>query len=138
MFANNEITDRGLLHKLLRTEAGKVTTAERRVWAHSIESAIKDAARPSTLVRLRLTHPSVVVAAAPALSAVAATLRDEEDVVSRETLDAVRTFMTDGIDSPLYGRDPLAAHRAADELRRLVVTGRIAQRPREVAHAGAA
>ena len=138
MFANNEITDRGLLHKLLRTEAGKVTTDERRVWAHSIEGAIKDASRPSTLVRLRLTHPAVVVAAAPALSAVAATLRDEEDVVSRETLDAVRKFMTDGSDSPLYGRDPLAAHRAADELRSLVVTGRTAQRPREVAHAGAA
>jgi hypothetical protein len=138
MFANNEITDRGLLHKLLRTEAGNVTTDERRVWAKSIDGAIKDASRPSTLVRMRLTHPAVVLAAAPALSAVAATLRDEADVVSRETLDAVRTFMTDGLDSPLYGRDPLAAHRAADELRSLVVAGRIAQRPREVAHAGAA
>ena len=138
MFANNEITDRGLLHKVLRTEAaGKVTTDERRVWARSIDGAIKDASRPSTLVRMRLTHPAVVLAAAPVLSAVAATLRDEEDVVSREALDAVRQFMTDGIDSPLYGRDPLAAHRAADELRSLV-TGRIAQRPREVAHAGAA
>jgi hypothetical protein len=139
MFANNEITDRGLLHRLLRTEAGKVTTDERRVWADSIEGTIEDASRPSTLVRMRLTHPAVVVAAAPALSAVAATLRDEEHaVVSREALDTVRTFMTDGIDSPLYGRDPLAAHRAADELRNLVVAGRIARRPREVAHAGAA
>jgi hypothetical protein len=138
MFANNEITDRGLLHKLLSTEARKVTTDERRVWAQSIDGAIKDASRPSTLVRMRLTHPAVVLAAAPALSAVAATLRDEEDVVSRKTLDAVRTFMTDGIDSPLFGRDPLAAHRAADELRSLVVAGRFAQRPREVAHAGAA
>jgi hypothetical protein len=138
MFVNNEITERGLLHKLLRAEAAKVTTDERRVWAHSIEGAIKDASRPSTLVRMRITHPAVVVAAAPALAAVAARLRDEDGDVSREALDAVRTFMTDGIDSPLYGRDPLAAHRAADELRKLVVTGRIAQRSREVAHAGAA
>ena len=36
----------------------------------------------------------------------------------RESLDAVREFMTDGIDSPLYGRDPLAARRGADALRR--------------------
>jgi hypothetical protein len=139
MFANSEITDRGLLHKLLRTEAGKVTTDERTVWARSIEGAIKDASRPSTFVRLRLTYPAVVVAAAPALSAVAAALRDEENVVvSREALDAVRKFMSDGIDSPLYGRDPLAARRVADEVRTLVVTGRITRRSREVARVGAA
>jgi hypothetical protein len=139
MFANTEITDRGLLHKLLRTEAGKVTTDERRVWARSIEGAIKGASRPSTLVRMRLMHPAVVVAAVPALSAVAAALREAENVVvSRDALNAVRTFMTDGANSPLYDRDPLAAHRAADELRDLVVTDRIAKRPREVAHAGAA
>jgi hypothetical protein len=138
MFVNNEITERGLLHKLLKAEAATVTIDERRVWAQSIDGAINDASRPSTLARMRLTHPAVVTAAAPALSAVAATLRDEQEFVSREALDTVRAFMTDGIDSPLYGRDPLAAHRAADELRNLVVTGRIAQRSREVAHAGAA
>jgi hypothetical protein len=134
MFANNEITDRGLLHRLLRTEAGHVTTDERKLWARTIDGAIKDAYRPSTLVRMRLTHPAVVVAAAPALAAIAATLRDEGNVVSRDAMDAIRTFMTDGIDSPLYGRDPLAAHRAADELRSLV-TGTAAQRPREAARA---
>ena len=136
MFVNNEITDRGLLHKVLTKAAGKVTMDERAVWARSAEGAVKDASRPSTIVRRRLTHPAVVVAAAPALSAVAATLRDEQAVVSREALDAVRKFLTNGIDSPLYGRDPLAARRAADELRSLVVTGGIAQRFREVAHAG--
>jgi hypothetical protein len=138
MFANNEITDRGLLHKLLKAEAAKVTTDERTVWAESIDRAIKDASRPSTLVRMRITHPAVVIAAAPALSAVAAVLRDEDVVVSRDALDAVRTFMTDGIDSPLYGRDPLTAHRAADALRHVVAASRVAQRSREVAHAGAA
>jgi hypothetical protein len=138
MFANNEISDRGLLHKLLKAEAAKVTTDERTVWAESIDRAIKDASRPSTLVRMRITHPAVVIAAAPALSAVAAVLRDADVVVSRDALDAVRTFMTDGIDSPLYGRDPLTAHRAADELRHVVAASRVAQRSREVAHAGAA
>lgn len=139
MFVNNEITDRGLLHTLLKKEAGKVTMDERTMWAGSIESAIEDASRPSTLVRLRLTQPAVVVAAAQALSAVAVALRDEENVsVSRAGLDAVRAFMTDGVGSPLYGRDPLASRRAAEELRNLVVTGRGAQRSREFAHAGAA
>ena len=71
MFVNNEITDRGLLHKLLRAEARKVTPDERALWAHSIDGAIKDATRPSTILRLRLTHPDVVAAAAPSLSAVA-------------------------------------------------------------------
>ena len=44
-------------------------------------------------------------------------LRDEDVAVSREGLDAVREFMTDGIDSPLFGSDPLAARRGAEELR---------------------
>jgi hypothetical protein len=135
MFVNNEITERGMLHKLLKAEAGKVTFSERTVWARSIDGAIKGASQPSTLVRMRLTQPSVVLAAAPALAAIAAVLRNEDDVVSREALDAVRSFMTDGIDSPLYGRDPLAARRAAEELRGRVVTSRVAQREREVAHA---
>jgi hypothetical protein len=122
MFVNNEITDRGLLHKLLDKVAGDVTMDERATWARSVDNAIKDASRPSTPVRMRLTRPAVVMTAAPALSAVSAGLRDEEMVISREALDAVRAFMTDGIDSPLYGRDPLAAQRAAEGLRSLVAT----------------
>lgn len=123
MFVNNEITDRGLLHRLLKKEARVVTMDEREVWARSVDNAIKDATRPSTVIRMRLTRPAVVIAAAPALSAVAAALRDEQTVVSRQALDAVRSFMTDGIDSPLYGRDTLAAQRAAEALRNLVVAG---------------
>ena len=34
--------------------------------------------------------------------------------MSPEALAAVREFMTDGIDSPLYGSDPLAARRGAE------------------------
>ena len=78
MFVNNEITDRGLLHRLLKKTAGEVTLEERTVWARSVDNAIKDATQPSTPIRMRLTRPAVVLAAAPALSAVAAELRDEK------------------------------------------------------------
>ena len=128
MFVNNEITDRGLLHKLLKKVTSDVTMDEREVWARSVDGALKDAANPSTMVRSRLTRPAVVFAAAPALSAVAAVLRDDKVAVSREALDAVRKFITDGIDSPLYGRDPLAARRGADALRRQLVAAEAAQR----------
>jgi hypothetical protein len=133
MFNNNEITDRGLLHKLLRKATSEVTMDEREVWARSVEGALKDASRPSTMVRSRLTRPAVVLAAAPALSAVAAVLRDEDVAVSREAIDAVRAFITDGIDSALYGRDPLAAQRAADALRSLVAADASVRRTREAA-----
>ena len=111
MFVNNEITNRGVFHRVLKKAASEVTIDERKMWARSIDGAIKDASRPSTMVRRRLTYPAVVLSAAPGLSAVAAVLRNDEVTVSREALDAVRTFMTNGIESPLYGRDPLAARR---------------------------
>jgi hypothetical protein len=135
MFANNEITDRGLLHRLLVRVSNEVTTEERIAWARSIDGAIKEAASPAIPLRNRVASPFVVLGAAPALSAVAAVLRDEDVVVSRESLNAVREFMTNGIDSPLYGRDPLAARRGADALRsRLAARTEVAPR----ATAGAA
>ncbi|MDP9255998.1 MAG: hypothetical protein M3Q31_05520 [Actinomycetota bacterium] len=138
MFVNNEITNRGLLHKLLKKAVVDVTMDERRVWARSVEGAIKDASRPSTPFRRSLTRPAVVIGAAPGLSAVAAVLRDDKIAVSREAIDAVRTFMTDGIDSPLYGSDPLAARRGAEALRGLVVANASAKRAHEVAHGSTA
>jgi hypothetical protein len=128
MFANNEITDRGLLHRLLVRVSNEVTTEERIAWARSIDGAIKEAASPAIPLRNRVASPFVVLGAAPALSAVAAVLRDEDVVVSRESLNAVREFMTNGIDSSLYGRDPLAARRGADALRRLLVAAEPAER----------
>jgi hypothetical protein len=119
MFANNEITNRGLLHRALEKAANEVTMDERKVWARSIDGAIKDATRPSIRLRNRVARPAVVLAAAPSLTAVAAVLRNETAIVTREALDATRTFMTDGVDSPLYGHDPLIARRGADALRRL-------------------
>jgi len=119
MFANNEITNRGLLHRALAKAAREVTADEREVWARSIERALEDASRTSLPLRNRVARPAVVLAAAPPLAAIAAVLRHENAAVTRASLDAVRTFMTDGVDSPLYGSDPLAARRGADNLRRL-------------------
>jgi hypothetical protein len=138
MFNNNEITDRGLLHKLLTKATSEVTMDEREVWARSVDGAIKDASRPSTMVRSRLTRPDVVIAAAPSLAAVAAALRDEEVTVSRAAIDAVRSFITDGIDSPLYGRDPLAARRGADALHGLLAAGSAKRAHEDARHTTAA
>jgi hypothetical protein len=134
MFANNESTSRGLLHRSLGRAHEEVTLDERMLWAHSIDRAIKAAASPAIPFRARVAWPGVVLGAAPALVAVAAALRDEDLSVSREELDAVRAFMTDGIDSPLFGSDPLAARRGADELRRELTGAEAANR----ATAGAA
>jgi hypothetical protein len=128
MFANNEITERGLLHKLLDRASHEVTYHERTSWARSIDGAINDAVSTAVPLRNRVARPVVVLGAAPALAAVAATLRDGDAAVSREALDAIREFMTDGIDSPLYGSDPLAARRGADALRRLVAGAKSARR----------
>jgi hypothetical protein len=128
MFVNNEITERGLLHRLLDRVGHAVTSEERTTWAHSIDNAIRDAATPGVPLRNRVARPVVVLSAAPALSAVAAALRNEDAVVTREELDAVREFMTNGIDSPLFGRDPLAARRGADALRRQFAGAEAAQR----------
>ena len=128
MFANNEITERGLLHRMLDRASNEVTSEERKAWARSIDGAIRDAASPSVPLRNRVARPAVVLGAAPALSAVAAALRDEDQPVSREALTAVREFMTSGVDSPLYGRDPLAARRGADALRRQIVAAEAAER----------
>jgi hypothetical protein len=128
MFAIKEFTDRGLLHRVLARVSNEVTMDERIMWARSIDDSIKDAASPAIPLRNRLARPVVVLGAAPALSAVAAALRNQDLAISRESLEAVRAFMTDGIDSPLYGRDALAARRGADALRRSLVSAEGARR----------
>jgi hypothetical protein len=129
MFANNEVTERRRLQRLLDRDASHgVALEERTLWAHTIEGAIKDAAGAAFPARNRIARPVVVLSAASALSAVAAALRDEDVGITPETLAAVRSFMTDGIDSPLYGGDPLAARRDAEALRRRVAGAGIAAR----------
>jgi hypothetical protein len=130
MFANHETSERGLLDRLLGRSHDDVTMDERLIWAHAIDGAIRDAASGSIPFRGRVARPTVVLAAASALVAVAAALRDEDVIVSRDQLAAVRTFMTDGTASPLFGADPLAARRSADLLRARV-TGRVASRRAE-------
>jgi hypothetical protein len=128
MFSNNEITEKGLLHRALARASSDVTMEERTSWAHSIDRAINEAVNANFPLRFRVARRTIVLAAAPALVAVAAALRDDDVVVSREALDAVRDFMTDGIDSPLYGGDPLAARRAADAIRRSLFESAAPQR----------
>ncbi len=105
MFADHETTT--------QTPSGshapedEVAMDERLSWAHSIDGAIREAAGPASPFHARPTRPIVVLGAASALAALAADLRDEDVAVEREAIDAIRSFMTDGIDSPLYGRDPL-------------------------------
>ncbi len=117
MFVNHEISERGLFHRLLGRARDEVTMEERLVWAHAIDGAIKDAAGGSVSFRARVARPTVVLAAASALVAIAAVLRDEDVAVARDQIAAVRSFMTDGVASPLFGGDPLAARRSADALR---------------------
>jgi hypothetical protein len=128
MFANHETPERGLLDRLRGRTHEEVTIDERLVWAHAIEGAIKDAASGSIPFRARVARPTAVLAAAPTLVAVAETLRDQDVAVSRELLDAVREFMTDGVGSPLFGGDPLAARRGADVLRTHFAPAEVAQR----------
>jgi hypothetical protein len=62
------------------------------------------------------TRPDVVRAAAPALLAIAATLRDERQPVSPAALAELRHFLTAG-GSPLLGEDPMRARWIAEQLR---------------------
>jgi hypothetical protein len=123
MFANNEITDRGLLHRVLERAGHEDVMADREAFADTIDGAIRDAASSSIPPRNRLARPIVVLSAASALAAVAAALRDDDVELTPSAVAAVRAFMTDGTGSPLYGSDPLAARRAAEALRRLVDAG---------------
>ena len=123
MFANNEITDRGLFHRLFERAGNEGAMAGREALAAAIDGAIRDAARSSIAPRNRVARPIVVLSAASALSALAAALRDKDVALEPETIAAVRRFMTDGARSPLYGGDPLAARRAAEALRLHVAPG---------------
>ena len=128
MFAKKEISERGLLQRLL----GRARTRSR--WTSGDLGALdrrRDQGRRERLdlpFRARVARPTVVLAAASTLVAIAAVLRDEDVAVGREELDGVRSFMTDGAESPLFGGDPLAARRSADALRARFAGAAAAQR----------
>ena len=77
-----------------------------------------------------LVQPSVALACAPSLRAIAAALRDEARPVDEGAMDAVRTFITDG-GSPFFGRDVTAALREAVRLQHIVVVAEPAVREPE-------
>ena len=68
-----------------------------------------------------IVHPSVTVACAPSLQAIADVLRDEMHPIDKGSLEAVGTFLTDGCASAFFGRDSTAALREAVRLQHLVV-----------------
>ncbi len=67
-----------------------------------------------------LVQPSVTVACAPSLQAIATALREESLVLDEDGLRAVLTFITDG-ESPFFGRDATEALREAVRLQHIVV-----------------
>ena len=67
-----------------------------------------------------LVQPSVTVACAPSLRAIAAALRDETHPIDEASLKAVRRWLTDGR-GPFFGRDSTTALREVVRLRHVVV-----------------
>jgi hypothetical protein len=67
-----------------------------------------------------IVQPSVALACASSLQAIATALRDETVVLDENGLRAVRTFVTDGA-SPFFGRDATEALRAVVRLQHIVV-----------------
>jgi hypothetical protein len=59
MFVNNEVTERGLLHRMLDRVKNEVTLDERMAWARSIDGAINDAAGPGITLRNRVARPAI-------------------------------------------------------------------------------
>jgi hypothetical protein len=67
-----------------------------------------------------LVQPSVTVACAPSLRAIAAALRDETHPIDEASLKAVRRWLTDGR-GPFFGRDSTAALEEVVRLQYVVV-----------------
>src|SRR5712691_8488250 len=91
----------------------------RRRLARSLERAAVPE-RPFMRGPRYLVQPSVTVACASSLQAIATALRDEALVLDEDGLRAVLTFITDGR-SPFFGRDPTEALREAVRLQHIVV-----------------
>ena len=109
--------------RMLRNPARPVTQTERDRLARSLERLADEAARerrerrgPTPRGARSLYAPAVVSGSAPALRAIATTLRDASWPVSRVSLRQVEDFICDGFSSPLLGRDVVAARRRAIDL----------------------
>ena len=94
-------------------------TKKRRRLARGLERAAVPE-RPALRGPRYLVQPSVTVACAPSLQAIATALRDEALVLDENGLRDVRTFICDGA-SPFFGRDVTEALREAVRLQHIVV-----------------
>jgi hypothetical protein len=68
-----------------------------------------------------LVQPSVSAACSPSLRAIAAAMRDETHPIDEASLRALSRFLTDGADSPFFGRDSTAALREVVRLQHVIV-----------------
>jgi hypothetical protein len=95
-----------------------VSMSTRIKWAKAAEQTVKHGSRSRYPRYARpLTRHEVIESASPALMTIASALRDERQIVSPSALDALKTFLTMGAVSPLYGNDALAARREAERIR---------------------
>jgi hypothetical protein len=88
----------------------------RRAWARSVQRLLDAADHCSCWCFPPLTRRQVVWACRPALLAVAAALCDDRQPISAAALRQLKTFLCDPSVSPLFGDDPGAACRAAQQL----------------------
>ena len=96
------------------------STKQRFTWARMAEKAAVPE-RPWLGRGPRyLVQPSVALACAPSLRAIAAALRDETRPVDQGTLKAISEFLSDG-GSPFFGRESTLALREAVRLQHIVV-----------------
>ena len=91
---------------------------ERTRWGRSIERLLGDAERRQGLIRAArpLVEARVVAACAPALAEIRDVLVDPDATVTPQAMHRLRTFLTDGASSPLYGEDPEAARQTSRHL----------------------
>jgi hypothetical protein len=100
---------------------------QRRAWARSVHRLLEAVSR-SYPAWWQYPHPywdfpprtrrEVIWACRPALPAIAAALGDEQQPISDAALRQLRSFLTDPSVSPLFGDDPAAARRGAQQLQR--------------------
>ena len=112
---------------------GNRNIKKRRRLARALERAAVPE-RPFVRGQRYLVQPTVTVACAPSLQAIAMVLRDETRPIEAESLAAIRTFICDGV-SPFFGRDVTEALREAVRLQHNVVVGAEAAVPDQAAFA---
>ena len=123
--------------------ATRVAPRDRRRQAAFIRSTLRDARAERPLLRgyRPLVRRAVALACEPALIAMLTTLEDATVTLDQSAGSRLRSFLTDGATSPLYGHDAdsaqVTAGRLADALQATAVAvgERRARAPRLIVHA---